>query len=474
MNHKFEKIIFFGCLLIFLLIISIGIISYKNGMMVVEISRRTFETQNILYNSEQILSEIENAETQERGFIITENEGFLETEYSSQKKALNYIKAVKALTLSNPLQQMRLNKLFVLCKSKIDFINRGIQIRKAVGLEEAQNLTNSETGLQLMMDIKSLLGEIKGEETARLFEDEELNKAMTQHFVYSINVLLILIAIIFLIVLFVILHNFKMRKRDEDEILQLNDELKSKVQELETTNTGLEAFTFSASHDLKTPIRAIAVYTGMLSQKYGAKFGNEEKEVLNTIIAAAKKTYQLLDDLIEYIAVGKKEIVVEKLNMNRIVNEVLQRLRFPEYSNAKIITDNLPFTFGDKKMITQVWENLISNALKYSSKKELPCVEIGCLSRETNTIFFVKDNGIGFNMRYRKKIFKVFKKLSGQEYEGTGKGLAITHSIIRKHKGRIWAEGKENEGAIFYFELPYQELKFSSIAHYNTLPDFLS
>jgi len=243
-------------------------------------------------------------------------------------------------------------------------------------------------------------------------------------------------------------------------VYQMHHELETKVTErtgqLENVNKELEAFSYSVSHDLRTPLRAVNGYAVMLKEDYGPELDAEGNRIIRNIMSNAKMMGQLIDDLLSFSRLGKKELVRTPVDMRSlavtVVNELLQHDPVNKYH---INIGPLPAVEADQVMIKQVFANLVSNAIKYSSKKADPEIEIGSTDEDTKTVYYVKDNGAGFDMAYSAKLFGVFQRLHSQEeFEGSGVGLALVKRIIEKHKGGIWAEGHENEGAVFYFSLP--------------------
>lgn len=245
------------------------------------------------------------------------------------------------------------------------------------------------------------------------------------------------------------------KHQQEMELFQLYKNLEKKNEELEYSNKELESFSYSVSHDLRTPLRALDGYCKILQEDYAQISDAERERIIGKIRYNAKKMGTLVDDLIAFSRLGKKEIKKSKINMNEMVEMVLSELNDSLSHKAAIKLENLLPANADKSLLQQVWINLISNAVKYSSKKEKPEVKIGSVESENEVKYYIKDNGAGFNMEYVSKLFGVFQRLhSENEFQGTGIGLAIVHRIIEKHGGKIWAEGKENEGATFYFTLP--------------------
>jgi len=236
----------------------------------------------------------------------------------------------------------------------------------------------------------------------------------------------------------------------------LDNKVKERTSQLERVNKELEAFSYSVSHDLRTPLRAVSGYSIMLKEDYEKKLDAEGRRIIGNIITNARMMGQLIDDLLAFSRLGKKELTSTKVDMQllaiSVVNELLQNDLEKDY---KINIGILPPIEADPGMIKQVLINLLNNAIKYSSKKAKPEIEIGSEDEETRTIYYIKDNGVGFDMAYAGKLFGVFQRLHSQEeFEGTGVGLALVKRIIDKHNGEVWADGQENVGATFYFSLP--------------------
>jgi len=226
--------------------------------------------------------------------------------------------------------------------------------------------------------------------------------------------------------------------------------------ELKKINTELEAFTYSVSHDLRAPLRGIIGFTNVLEEEYSSKLDNEAKRITSIIKANTIRMGRLIDDLLNFSRTGKQEIVKADFSTKAMVHEVINEIT-GQYEIEGIewdIRELLPAR-GDISTIRQVWVNLISNAVKYSRNKPRPVIEIGSWLDNGFAVFYVKDNGVGFDEQYKDKLFRVFQRLhDADEFEGTGVGLAVVEKIISRHKGKVWAEGKMNEGAGFYFTIP--------------------
>ena len=241
------------------------------------------------------------------------------------------------------------------------------------------------------------------------------------------------------------------------EIQRMNAELGKKVIELETANKELASFSYSVSHDLRAPVRAINSFAKIVKEKYNQLFDEEGKRLLNIIIDQAIRMGHLIDDLLTFSQLGKKEVQKSIVDMTALVNEVVDEVLklSEEKSKAKITINDLPPANCDSALMRQVFMNLISNSLKFSNPKPEPLIEIGSYSETNSTVYYIKDNGVGFDMKYIDKLFGVFQRLhSDSDLKGTGIGLAIVQRIILHHGGKVWAEGTVNEGATFYFSLP--------------------
>src|SRR5665647_1253872 len=225
--------------------------------------------------------------------------------------------------------------------------------------------------------------------------------------------------------------------------------------QLQAINKELESFSYSVSHDLRTPLRAVNSYAQMLSEDYSPKLDEEAKRLIDNIKYNATKMGMLIDDLLAFSRLGRKEIQKSNIDMNELTKEVLIDMNKSIAHSAEIKMGKLHSAKADYSLLYQVMLNLISNAVKYSSKKEHPLIEIFSEEKNGEIIFSVKDNGVGFDMRFVHKLFGIFQRLhKSKDFEGTGVGLAIVHRIISKHGGKVWAEGELNKGASFYITLP--------------------
>ena len=264
-----------------------------------------------------------------------------------------------------------------------------------------------------------------------------------------------------------IIRDITERKQTEAELARHRQHLEELVaartadlaqanQNLEAANHELESFAYSVSHDLRAPLRAIDGFSQVLVEDYEEKLGTEGKRILQIVRNGATKMGRLIDDILAFSRVSRQTIAASKTDMGSLVQDALRELA-PAMADRSIEMKigPLPYVHGDRAMLERVWTNLLQNAIKFTGPKPNPVVEVGARPEGGETVFFVKDNGVGFDMRYADKLFGVFHRLhTMEEFPGTGIGLAIVNRIVTKHGGRVWAESTVGEGATFYFALP--------------------
>jgi signal transduction histidine kinase/FixJ family two-component response regulator len=248
-----------------------------------------------------------------------------------------------------------------------------------------------------------------------------------------------------------------------EQLRHANEDLERRVHErttqLEAANKELEAFSYSVSHDLRAPLRALRGYSDVLLQDCRDQLNAEAQRALNAIDASGQRMSELIEDLLKFSHLSRQSLVTKRIQTSTLVKQIVEELNGSHAnSDVEVKLGDLPDCMGDESLLKQVFVNLLSNAYKFTKQTSSPCVEIGASEQRNELIYFVRDNGAGFDMQEAEKLFGVFQRLhSPDQFEGTGIGLSIVQRIVNRHGGRVWAEGEVQKGATFYFSLPRAE-----------------
>jgi light-regulated signal transduction histidine kinase (bacteriophytochrome) len=245
------------------------------------------------------------------------------------------------------------------------------------------------------------------------------------------------------------------KKLAEAKINELQQDLERRAAELTMANQELEAFSYSVSHDLRTPLATIDIFARLALKDYGPQLPTDVQSYLNLVHENVEAMNRLIADLLTFSRMNRQPLKKQPVETRKVVREVLANLRSNQSDrHVQVVIGNLPPCQADPALLTQVWVNLLSNAWKFTSKCENARIEIGSSHAKNETVYFVKDNGVGFDMQQASRLFGVFQRLHSEEdYPGTGVGLAIVERIVRRHGGRVWAEGEPGLGASFFFTL---------------------
>jgi signal transduction histidine kinase len=449
MKLQFRKRIVIGFGLALGVITLLAVYSFLSIQRLINTAQLLSHGSRVINNAEQLLVIITDMETGQRGYIITGDSSYLAPYEAGVDKLEHHLAQLDSITKEYPDQNNRIDTLTDLIHRRADRAKVSIAAR-GESFEKARALIVTGEGKELMSKIRSLIGTIQAEERRIFREQNTVSTRTLREFQISFIALLVAPAVIIGILFYSIIRHFSARSRAEKQLIQASKEIGH-------LNKELEAYTYSVSHDLRAPLRSISGYSQILREDYADKVDDEGKRVISVIINNARRMGQLIDDLLEFSRTSRKEIVKKELQPDEMVREIVQDLRQaqPPDRIVNVSVQPLGQTLADPIMLRQVWINLISNALKYSSKKQETHVEIGSFEEQGQICYYVKDNGVGFNMEYKEKLFGVFQRLHKvDEFEGTGVGLALVKRIITRHGGKIWADAKLGEGATFYFSLP--------------------
>lgn len=438
MKFYIEKRILSAFLIVMLILGSLGYFSFINSKDFAKTSALISHTNEVLFHLEQSQSVAFEMEALILKYIISGDTSFLRLYAKQAREGSDHIKKIDELTVDNQEQQARLDSLRSLGREKINYNKEVIQQRK-ISAEMAQRMIPSVKNARLQDSIIAILEKMKRVESSLIISRIELAEFSQQKFYTTLSTLLIFVMLLLSLVVYTLNKNLLARTNAELKTQQINNEL--------------EAFTYSVSHDLRAPLRSVDGYAKVLLEDYGEKLDAEGHQVLSTIMNNAKKMGKLIDDLLEFSRLGRKEVSKGLVDMKQLVQTIVND--FTEDIQSKIEIGDLHSVRGDHSMLQQVWINLINNAVKYSSKNEEFHIEIQSVKDGPLITYKVIDNGVGFDMQYAHKLFKVFQRLhKSKDFEGTGVGLALVQRIVQKHNGRVWAEAAVDKGATFYFSLP--------------------
>jgi signal transduction histidine kinase len=448
-----------------LIVIAMLALSYYNA-------RRLRESEVFwVEHGYQIIAELEasyitlrEAESDQRTYLVNDDERYLNSLKSAADKFRAQIDRLETLTADNPGQYARVKKLEALVIERIDILQTQARLKQESGAEAVKQEILDGSGIRKMAEIYSLANEIRREEESLLAERRAHSDAGARNAMLSLGALGAAVMATLAMAYTFISREIIGRRRTEDELRRLNEELEDRVArrtaEIEASNKELEAFSYSVSHDLRAPLRHIASFANLLREHAAASFDETGDTYLRRIVEAANGMGRLIDGLLVFSRLGRMEMSREPVNLKQLTEEALQELQ-PEIEGREIVwrIGELPVVDGNRETLRTVVVNLLSNAIKFTRLRRPAQIEVGCRrASDGEAVCYVRDNGVGFDMRYAGKLFGVFQRLHrAKDFEGTGIGLANVQRIIMRHWGRVWAEGEVGRGATFYFSLPLWE-----------------
>jgi signal transduction histidine kinase len=434
----------------------IGVLAFWSEVRNEEDRALVRHTYVVVENLQLVRIDITQSETGQRGFMLTGQGRYLALYAAGVNQVRQDMKELGDLIADNPVQREALQRLSPLIASRLTELDEGIEIRKRSGLlAGVEAVTRANNGERWMGQITEQIIEM------RQREDQLLSRRLDTAAASSRKIKLVIIygnalAILILLVKGSVVHR-ETRKRNvaEGNLKQANQRLERRTSELSETNIELESFAYSVAHDLRAPLRQIAGYSNILVEDYEQCLDAEGRRILGKIEDCAQKMGSLVDDLLNLSRIGRQELSIEDTPLNSLLKQVVADFAVEcAGRDVEWRIGNLSSAECDPGLMKQVFVNLISNALKYTGKREHAVIQVGEMSQKNGRVVFVRDNGVGFDMQYVGKLFGVFQRLhKSRDFDGTGVGLAIVQRIIRKHGGRIWAEAELDRGATFFFTI---------------------
>jgi signal transduction histidine kinase len=466
-QQAFKRFLFRSVVWPIVLMAGLCIVLVWQIMSLINASARVARSDAALAQLDHLEKDYIDLETGVRGFLITGEPSFLEP-FETARDDIGPLTAKAHTSLMDPSQRQELEHIDALHDQWLAYADHLIAIREGKSTGDWQSVIVAGHGKGIMDKIRGHFDQIIGRE-GDLRNDR--NAAASQRATYSVIITCTAALLVGGFFSFLSKRQLEYLSRVYQtaivELEKLNTGLEQRVQERTTelatvnhslaeANTELEAFAYSISHDLRAPMRHITGFADMLRNSTGASLSADDKENLDVIFDTARLAGRMVDDLLAFSRVGRVQLAMMSVNMNSLVEQCRRDLQLDtQHRQIEWAIATLPGAFGDPSLLKLALQNLISNAVKYTANRPAAKIEIGGSADGAGATYFIRDNGVGFDMEYAHKLFGVFQRLHrAEEFEGTGIGLANARRIISRHGGRIWAEGAKDWGATFSFWLP--------------------
>ncbi len=449
-KRSIEQRVLAGFGLVFAGILVISAISYRNMTVLIRNGHQDQRSHQFIQFLGATGEAIDDAENGHRRFLVTGDESYLASYNILQERAPEYLGYLRELTAPDSTQRARVGQLELLIMQQLREERAAIDLRNETGFESVRTMALAGVARTALDSARRLQTQMEQDESKALAQRVVESTTTTRSSIILLTIGALLLFVLLAAVYYLIRHDITERRR-------VADELHRRGELLEAANKELEAFSYSVSHDLRAPLRHIDGYASLLSKAASISLDDKAKRYLHTISESATRMGQLIDDLLVFSRMGRQEMLHGTVNLNQLIASVLHDLRHDLQDRAISWTiAQLPEVTGDAAMLRQVFMNLVTNAIKFTGTRPQAIIEIGTLDNsQEEAVLFVRDNGVGFDMRYANKLFGVFQRLHrADEFEGTGIGLANVRRIIHRHGGKTWAEGALGEGATFYVSLP--------------------
>jgi signal transduction histidine kinase len=447
------------------ILLLVAVLSYSSLVRNSEDRRSVMHTHLVLEKLDALQIHLTDAETGERGYILTGLESYLPPYQVAYALVAQNLHSLRELTADNPVQQDSLDRLEPLARARLSELQDRISLRKKAGLAAGASAVAGGSREPIMEQIRALIAIMKQEEDRLLVQRSNELEASSRR-TKSILVVGELLGLLFLSAAgLVIRQEMIHRARAEEEVRTLNRDLERRVAErtaelaerakdLERSNMELQQFAYVASHDLQEPLRTIASFTQLLAKRYNDKLDDKAREFINYAVDGSKRMQTLINDLLSYSRVGTQGRPFAPARCDAILDRVLKNLKIGVDACGALITrDPLPVVMADEGQLAQLFQNLLTNAMKFRGA-DVPRIHISAARDGTAWKIMVRDNGIGISPEHSDRVFVIFQRLHTKtQYPGTGIGLAICKKIAERHGGRIWVEPSPGGGSTFCFTI---------------------
>lgn len=443
MPIEFRAKIATGVILALVVFAAVASISYWSVVSNENEREWVLHTHDVLEKIADLLDSAVRMDADHRAFLWTGDEHYLAVFAADQRRLKEQINEVRTLTSDNPVQQRSIDHVQAALQELANDMDHRIELRKKNG-QRAIDSVRKDQAWSALDGTRNLVSTMQAEELRLRTKRVAQVQASTGETKFSL-IFGDLLALLFMMSTATIVR----REMNGRQLAEKN---------LIAANKELAAFTYSAAHDLRAPLRHLHGFANFLQQAWYEKLDDDGRRLLDKILKSSQQMGQLLDDLLSFSRLGQLEFRRTRVSLREVVDRVIQELQ-PETQDRRLQweIEDLPDVEGDPSLVQQVVLNLVSNAVKYTRKRESARIVVGVRqSSEPDLVtFFVRDNGAGFEMQYANKLFNVFQRLHrAEEFEGTGIGLAIVRRVVERHGGKVWAEAEPDKGATFYFSLP--------------------
>lgn len=465
------------------LLIANAVVSFRAVNTLVQNNDRVVQTMQVIETLSEALSAVKDAETSQRGYIITGDPSFLAQYDAARPQVTATLSRLKELTSDTPDQQIRINSFENAIERRMETLQHNLQLRVRGGVETLVRQGSMLAGKSEMDEVRRIGAEIQAEEDRLLAIRTEQSRTSSQNTLLTFLAANALTLALLALVYYLLVRDLRQRKRVAEELKVAHDQLEIRVKdrtveladantELERSNRELQDFAFVASHDLQEPLRKIQAFGDRLRTKHGSEMNDEAQDYLRRMQNAASRMHRLINDLLTFSRVTTKAQPFEPTDLNAATLDVLSDLEVRiQETGGRVEVGDLPTIDADPLQVRQLLQNLIGNALKFHRPDAPPIIKIDgqfFKDRENENLngagemyrLSIEDNGIGFEEKYLDRIFTPFQRLHGRnEFEGTGIGLAVCRKIVERHGGTLTALSKPGAGSTFIATLPVKQAK---------------